>query len=100
MVLCWVYDVRIPAPGSEERLGLTLSATALRIPQILGHGALISVVLTAFDFTGGLVGKKPESEFADEYERKEYLRRNRRRPLTETIADLGEGRGASWASSG
>lgn len=56
----------------------------------------MSVVLTAFDYTGGLVGKKPESEFADEYERKEHLRKNRRRPLTETIADLGEGRGTSF----
>jgi hypothetical protein len=67
--------------------------TALRMPQILGQGALVSVVLTAFDYTGGLVGKKTESEFADEYERKEYLRKNRRRPLMETVADLGEGRG-------
>jgi hypothetical protein len=67
------------------------------VPQILGQGALFSVVLTVFDFCGGsLVGKKPESEFVDEFERKEHLRKNRRRPLTETIADLGEGRGTSF----
>lgn len=29
----------------------------------------------------------------DELERKEFIRRNRRRPLAETIAELGEGRG-------
>lgn len=64
------------------------------MPQILGQGALISVVLTAFDYTGGrLAGYKTDSQFVDEYERKEYLRNNRRRPLTETVADLGEGRG-------
>lgn len=66
------------------------------MPQILGQGALAAVVLTAFDYTGGrLTGYKKDSQFVDEYERKEFLRNNRRRPLTETVADLGEGRGTS-----
>jgi hypothetical protein len=34
--------------------------------------------------------KDPEQ---DEFERKEYLRKNRRRPIEETIAEVGEGRG-------
>jgi len=29
----------------------------------------------------------------DEYERKEQLRRNRRRPIQQTVEELGEGRG-------
>ena len=29
----------------------------------------------------------------DEYERKEALRKNRRRPIQETVDELGEGRG-------
>lgn len=29
----------------------------------------------------------------DEYDRKEYLRKNRRRPIQETIDEMGEGRG-------
>lgn len=52
--------------------------------------------MTAFDITGGsFAGKGPNErpDIIDEYERKEYLRKNRRRPLVETIADVGEGRG-------
>ncbi|KAF3018796.1 hypothetical protein E8E14_002003 [Neopestalotiopsis sp. 37M] len=74
--------------------GAMLGLRSLRMPQILGQGALAAVVLTAFDYTGGrLTGYKKDSQFVDEYERKEFLRNNRRRPLTETVADLGEGRG-------
>ncbi|KAI0128006.1 hypothetical protein BJ170DRAFT_595846 [Xylariales sp. AK1849] len=74
--------------------GAILGLRSARMPQILGYGAGVSVVMTAFEYTGGsLRGKPTQSEFIDEYERKEYLRKNRRRPLTETIADLGEGRG-------
>lgn len=29
----------------------------------------------------------------DEFDRKEYLRKNRRRPIEQTISELGEGRG-------
>ncbi|KAI1849635.1 hypothetical protein JX266_004584 [Neoarthrinium moseri] len=74
--------------------GAMLGLRSGRMPQILGFGAGISIVMTAFDFTGGhLVGKKTQSEFVDEYERKEYLRKNRRRPMMETVAEIGEGRG-------
>jgi hypothetical protein len=71
------------------------TSTAGRMPAIIGWGAGLSIVLTAFDYTGGLRGKKSQGEFADEYERKEYLRTNRRRPLTETVAELGEARGTN-----
>jgi hypothetical protein len=56
-------------------------------------GALTAVVLGAYDYTGGaLTGYKKKSEM-DEFERKELLRKNRRRPIEQTISELGEGRG-------
>jgi hypothetical protein len=62
-------------------------------PAVLGFGALTAVVLGAYDYTGGaLTGYKKDMEM-DEFERKEYLRKNRRRPIEETITELGEGRG-------
>ncbi|KAI1756113.1 hypothetical protein F4782DRAFT_320751 [Xylaria castorea] len=74
--------------------GAALGLKTGRMPRILGFGAAFSVVMTAFDFTGGsLRGKRTEVPEMDEYERKEYLRKNRRRPIEETIADVGEGRG-------
>lgn len=64
------------------------------MPVILGYGAATSILLTAYEYTGAsLRGKKPEIEGMDEFERKEHLRRNRRRPLEETLAEVGEGRG-------
>jgi hypothetical protein len=51
--------------------------------------------LGAYDYTGGaLTGYKRDPEM-DEFERKEYLRKNRRRPIEQTISELGEGRGTS-----
>jgi len=56
-------------------------------------GALTAVVLGAYDYTGGaLTGYKKNPEM-DEFERKELLRKNRRRPIEQTISELGEGRG-------
>lgn len=64
------------------------------MPLILGYGAATSVLLTAFEYSGSsLRGKRPEIEGMDEFERKEYLRKNRRRPIEETLAEVGEGRG-------
>jgi len=54
---------------------------------------LTAVVLGAYDYTGGaLTGYKKDPEM-DEFERKEHLRKNRRRPIEQTISELGEGRG-------
>lgn len=63
------------------------------MPAVLGYGAFTSVLLGGFEYTGGLRGKRPEIEDMDEHERKEHLRRNRRRPIEETLANVGEGRG-------
>ncbi|RYO85080.1 hypothetical protein DL764_009229 [Monosporascus ibericus] len=74
--------------------GATLGLRAGRIPRILGFGALFSVVFTAFEYTGGsLRGGQNRANDLDEYERKEFMRLNRRRPMEETVAELGEGRG-------
>lgn len=63
------------------------------MPAVLGMGALTAVVLGAYDYTGGaLTGYKKNPEM-DEFERKELLRKNRRRPIEETLSELGEGRG-------
>ncbi|KAI1151321.1 hypothetical protein F4825DRAFT_366312 [Nemania diffusa] len=74
--------------------GATLGLKTGRMPRIIGIGAVFAVVMTVFDYTGGsLRGRRTEVEGMDEYERKEYLRKNRRRPIEETIAEIGEGRG-------
>lgn len=62
------------------------------IPIVLGAGAGFGVVTAAWKYTSGLKGyMKEESE--DEVERREQIRKMRRRPLHETIEQLGEGRG-------
>lgn len=50
----------------------------------------------AYDYGGGaLTGYKKDPE-VDEFDRKDFLRKNRRRPLEETISEIGEGRGMSF----
>jgi hypothetical protein len=46
-----------------------------------------------FDYTGGKLSGYDKDPKVDEYERKESLRRNRRRPIQEILEELGEGRG-------
>lgn len=64
------------------------------MPAILGYGVLAAVVLGAYDYTGGNLRGFRDPE-VDEFERKEQLRKNRRRPIAETISEIGEGRGTS-----
>ncbi|KAI1497291.1 NADH-ubiquinone oxidoreductase-like protein [Biscogniauxia marginata] len=74
--------------------GSTLGLRAGRISRILGFGTIFAVLLSTLQYTGGsLRGKKSGVSELDEYERKETLRLNRRRPISETIANIGEGRG-------
>ena len=56
-------------------------------------GAGLAVILAAFNYTGGRLSGYAKDPDVDEVGRKEYLRRNRRRPLEDTVAELGEGRG-------
>ncbi|OTA55141.1 hypothetical protein K449DRAFT_337940 [Hypoxylon sp. EC38] len=75
--------------------GATIGLRTGRMPQILGFGAAFSVIMSAFEYTGGSLRGAPRNDMpeVDEYARKEYLRKNRRRPIEETISELGEGRG-------
>ena len=68
--------------------------TVRTVPAVLGYGAGLAVLLGAFDYTGGVLTGYERDPSIDEYDRKQYLRKNRRRPIQETIEDLGEGRGA------
>lgn len=50
-------------------------------------------MLSAFDYTGGAITGYKRDPNVDEFERKEFLRKNRRIPVEQTVAELGEGRG-------
>jgi hypothetical protein len=63
-------------------------------PAVFGCAAVVSVGMGAFAYTQGLTGYKKDPEL-DEFERKQALRANRRRPIEETISEIGEGRGVS-----
>ena len=63
------------------------------MPHVFGYGAALAVMLGAFDYSGGVLSGWNQDPEEDEYERKEKLRKNRRRPIGETIEELGEGRG-------
>lgn len=67
--------------------------TVRTLPAVLGYGATVSIVMAAFNFTGGTISGLSKSPYVDEYERKEALRANKRRPIQETLSELGEGRG-------
>lgn len=57
----------------------------------------IAATLAVFNYTGGKLSGSLQDPTVDEVGRKEYLRKNRRRPIEETISELGEGRGkAAW----
>jgi len=74
--------------------GYVLIGSIVRnLPAVLGYGAGLAVLLGTFDYTGGVLTGYDKDPSVDEYERKEHLRKNRRRPIQETIEELGEGRG-------
>lgn len=70
-----------------------LNCQARSLPAVLGYGASLSIILAAFTYTGGSLSGFGQDPNVDEYERKEALRANKRRPVTETLHELGEGRG-------
>ncbi|KAK4192294.1 Tim17/Tim22/Tim23/Pmp24 family-domain-containing protein [Podospora australis] len=73
--------------------GAVLGLRTGRIPRIIGYGLVTSLALAVFEYTGGRIEGRRRDPEADEFERKEKLRLMRRRPLEETIAEIGEGRG-------
>ena len=62
-------------------------------PAVLGFGAGLAVLQGVFDYSGGKFTGYDKDPQIDEYTRKEALRANKRRPIQETLDQLGEGRG-------
>ncbi|EAT80533.1 hypothetical protein HBI56_190690 [Parastagonospora nodorum] len=72
--------------------GMGLGVYKRSLPFMLGAGAATSVAMTAFRYTNGWRGATAETD-EEEVERREAAKKLRRRPLSETIEQLGEGRG-------
>jgi hypothetical protein len=62
-------------------------------PSFFGYGCGLAILAGAFDYCGGALSGYKADPTVDEIDRKEALRKNRRRPIEETVAELGEGRG-------
>ena len=77
---------------------ITDGSAARRTAGVIGMGALLGVTMGFFEYTGGRLDGWKDQPTEDEYERKQRLRREQRRPIEETIAELGEGRGESTLS--
>lgn len=84
-------------PRSRGRM-TAYEVSVRTMPAVLGYGAGLAVLLGTFDYTGGVLTGYTKDPEVDEYERKEMLRRNRRRPIQETVTELGEGRGMATQS--
>lgn len=78
---------------AERAVVLADQNTVRTFPAVLGFGAGLAVLQGAFDYTGGALTGYEKDPSVDEYERKEQLRKNKRRPIQETLEELGEGRG-------
>ena len=70
------------------------------MPAVLGYGAGLAILLGSYDYTGGQLRGYDKDPEVDEYERKQQLRKNRRKPIQETLEELGEGRGTSLKPDG
>lgn len=60
---------------------------------MLGAGAVFGTGMAAFRYTAGLRGTSSGEVDDEEIERREAMKKLRRRPLSETLEQLGEGRG-------
>jgi hypothetical protein len=71
-------------------------------PSFFGYGCGLAILAGTFDYCGGVLSGYKQDPTADEFDRKELLRKNRRRPIEETVAELGEGRGRHihWSING
>lgn len=79
---------------SVHLIGTIVNALTDRtFPAVLGFGAGLAVLQGVFDYTGGQFSGYDKDPQIDEYARKEQLRANKRRPIQETLDQLGEGRG-------
>ncbi|KAI5806348.1 hypothetical protein EDC01DRAFT_626430 [Geopyxis carbonaria] len=73
--------------------GAILGTRFRTMPAVVGYGTGLAAVLGLFDYTGGSLTGLFKDPNVDEVARKEHLRKNRRRPLEETIEAIGESRG-------
>lgn len=64
------------------------------MPVVLGLGAFTAATMGVFEVTGARLRGWTDRPEEEEFDRKLALRANRRRPLEETISEIGEGRGA------
>lgn len=78
---------------SASRLGLQLTAAGGSTPMVLGGAAVVGISMAAWRYTHGLQGYAIKEDDEDEVARKEEMRKMRRRPIQETLEQLGEGRG-------
>jgi hypothetical protein len=77
--------------GYTSECSRSLRNLVRTMPAVIGYGAGLALTLGVFDYTGNSV--RGLFHKGDEVARKEAIRANRRRPLEETIATVGEGRG-------
>ncbi|KAL9598772.1 MAG: hypothetical protein Q9219_004269 [cf. Caloplaca sp. 3 TL-2023] len=61
-------------------------------PAVLGFGTLLAILQGVFEYSGGALSGFGRDPSVDQYEHKEQLRNNRRRPIEETLREMGEGR--------
>ncbi|KAI5855245.1 hypothetical protein BZA05DRAFT_334115 [Tricharina praecox] len=73
--------------------GAILGTRFRTMPSVIGYGAALAVTLGVFDYSGGSLKAMFRDPGIDEVERKEALRKSRRRPIEEAIEHIGEGRG-------
>lgn len=69
------------------------------MPAVLGMGAGLALIQGGFSYGGGGLEGYERDPNVDHYERKERLRKERRRPIEETLRELGEGRGMAIFST-
>ncbi|KAI5198633.1 hypothetical protein E4T39_06680 [Aureobasidium subglaciale] len=73
--------------------GAMLGLRVRTAPAVAGYGTALAVILGTWHFAGGKITGYQVDDTVDEVARKEYLRKNRRRPVEETLQQVGEGRG-------
>lgn len=69
--------------------------TVKRTPIMFALGAFVGTAQGLFHVAGNRLNSFYKEE--DEFERKEIVRRTTRVPIEQTIAEIGEGRGKSFA---
>ena len=64
------------------------------MPSVIGNGVALAVVMGAIHYTGGTFFRDNDTPHDEPYaDTKEAARKRFRRPINETINELGEGRG-------